>query len=238
MGGGSWVKRGALFVLAVLFLVTHDSRPTTVFAEETLPQEAQELAAKISALESYRCFFLLEAQEKPGETVRLEGTLSFQRPNRRRLELKESGSKETSQLLVSDGKVEWQYDPGSKTAYRLANPPEAPGPHRPFAQGRAFRFVQRRNAGKETQLQFEGSPLPEVVRDSPVPIQTLRVEVGEGDGLVRELILLDGKGGMVLLQKYQQVELNVTFPEETFVFEPPSGVKVEELGGGGKAGSK
>ena len=198
-------------------------------AVEQLPKEAQALATKAGALNSYRCSFSLEAKERPQETVRLEGTISFKKPNQRRLELKETGTSQVAQQLVSDGKMEWQYDLASKTAYRLAAPPEVPGPHRPFAEGRSFRFIERRGAGQETQVRFEGVPLPEMVKDSPVPVTTLRVEVGEEDGLARELMLLDAQGEAVLSQRYQKVETNISFPEGTFVFEPPAGTKVEEV---------
>lgn len=215
----------------VFLFVIEVSRPMAVFAEEPvpLPKEAQELAAKAAALKSYRTQFTLEAQEESGEKVRLEGTLLFQRPNQRRLELRLVGSSEVHQILVSDGKVEWQYDPAEKRVYRLANAPEVPGPHRPFAEGAQFRFVERRGDGPEAQIRFEGVPLSAITRDSPVPIQTLRVDVGEQDGLVRELSLLDNKNQAVLSQRYHHVETNAVFPVGSFTFAPPAGTTIEDL---------
>ncbi len=199
--------------------------------EETapLPKEAQGLLTKAGALKNYRSRFTLEAKEESGETVRLEGTLLFQRPNLRRLELRIRGSKEISQMLISDGTVEWQYDPAEKKVYRLTNTPEVPGPHRPFAEGKSFRFIERIGSGSDARLRFEGTPLPTIIQDSPVPIQTLRVDVGEQDGLVRELALLDIKDQVVLSQQYRDVEVNVNFPEGSFKFTPPEGTTVEDL---------
>ncbi len=221
-----------LLSAAVLFLIRG-----SLFAAEPLPKETQDLIAKASALENYRAQFNLDAKEENGETVRLEGTLLFQRPNRRRLELRQGGSKEISQLLVSDGTVEWQYAPSEKKAYRLSNAPEVPGPHRPFAEGKSFRFVERIGAEPEALLRFEGAPLPTVVQDSPVPIKTLRVDVGEQDGLVRELALLDAKDEVVLLQKYTAVEVNAELPEDSFTFTPPEGTSIEDLAQGTKDSS-
>ena len=200
-----------------------------LFAAESLPKEAQGLVAKAAALKNYRAQFNLEAKEETGQTVRLEGTLLFQRPNQRRLELRQEGSKEISQLLVSDGTVEWQYAPSEKKAYRLSNAPEVPGPHRPFAEGKSFRFVERIGAEPEARLRFEGTPLPTIVQDSPVPIKTLRVDVAEQDGLVRELALLDAKNQVILSQKYTAVEINAELPEGSFAFTPPEGTAVEDL---------
>jgi len=221
-----------LWSAAALFLISG-----SLFAAEPLPKETQDLIAKASALKNYRAQFNLDAKEENGETVRLEGTLLFQQPNRRRLELRQGGSREISQLLVSDGTVEWQYAPSEKKAYRLSNAPEVPGPHRPFAEGKSFRFVERIGAEPEALLRFEGTPLPTVVQDSPVPIKTLRVDVGEQDGLVRELSLLDAKNEVVLLQRYTAVEVNAELPEDSFTFTPPEGVSIEDLTQGTKDSS-
>lgn len=228
------MKRSIVILLsaAVPFLIG-----ASLFAAEPLPKETQDLIAKASVLENYRAQFNLDAKEENGETVRLEGTLLFQRPNRRRLELRQGGSREISQLLVSDGTVEWQYAPSEKKAYRLSNAPEVPGPHRPFAEGKSFRFVERIGAEPEALLRFEGAPLPAVVQDSPIPIKTLRVDVGEQDGLVRELALLDAKNEAVLLQKYTAVEVNTELPEDAFTFTPPEGTSIEDLAQGTKDSS-
>ena len=221
----SGIKKTAFFIVGLLGWA-----PMVFSAEEAaLPKEAQELVAKAAALKSYRSRFTLQAKEESGEQVRLEGTLLFQRPNQRRLELRLGGSEEIQQILVSDGTVEWQYDPAEKKVYRLANAAEVPGPHRPFAEGKQFRFVERMGEGPETLLRFEGVPMTSITRDSPVPIQTIRVDVGEQDGLARELSLLDAKNQEILSQKYQRVETNVTLPAGTFVFTPPAGAVVEDL---------
>ena len=195
-----------------------------------MPKEAQDLSAKAAALKSYRARFTLEAKEQTGEPVQMKGTLLFEQPNRRRLELQAGGSKDLSQLLVSDGKIEWQYDEADHLVQKVTSPPEAPGPHRAFAevQKDSLRFVERVGVSPDVRLRFEGAPLPAVVEGSPVPIEKLRIDVGEQDGLVRELMLLDSKGEAVLTQHYQEVEVNVPIPEGSFAFTPPPGTRVVE----------
>lgn len=223
----------ALFWSAAFLCLTPPSlaaqESSSTKGTESPPKEAQGLAAKAAALKSYRAEFNLEAKEEAGETVRLEGTLLFQQPNRRRLELRQGGTGEISQLLVSDGTVEWQYTLAEKRAYRLSNASEVPGPHRPFAEGESFRFVGPVETGSGPCLRFEGAALPTIVQDSPVPIKTLRVDVAEQDGLVRELALLDAKNQVVLSQKYSSVEVNVDLPEDSFTFTPPEGTSIEDL---------
>ncbi len=229
--------KGKVALLGVLvvspFLGGYRALPVVAAEEEaSLPKEARDLLVKALALKSYRTQFVLEAKEENGEIVRLVGTLLFRRPNQRRLELRLDGSDKPSQLLISDGTVEWQYDLVDKKVYKIPNPPEIPGPHQPFAEGQAatFRFVEQMGTGAEALSRFEATPLPAVVKDSPIPIQTLRVDVGASDGLVRKLSLLDAQGQEVLSQRYQNVEVNVSFPEGTFTFVKPDDVAVEDLG--------
>lgn len=227
--------------LAMALLIAHEMPLTMSFAAEgvspdapVLPKEAQGLLSKVAALESYKARFTLEVKEASGEPVRLTGTLLFQRPNRRRLEIWEGQERQeakTSQLLISDGKMEWQYSPEKKTVYRVKSPADPPGPHRPFAEVRAetLRFVKRLEGKPASLARFEGDPIPSVVEGSPIPIQRLRVDVGEADGLVREMSLLDTQGNAVLSQRYQEVEVNVPIPEGTFTFTPPEGTEVVDL---------
>ena len=202
------------------------------FAEESVsPEEAHRVQTQAESIRSYQTRFTLEAQEETGEPVTLEGTLLFEQPNRRRLELKEGPEQEPSQLLISDGTVEWQSYPAANTVYRARSPELAPGPHRPFSevQPGSVRFLEKIESGRDKRVRFEAIPLPSVVEGSPVPIQTMRIEVAEQDGLVRELVLLDAQGEPVLTQRYLDLKVNVSIPEENFQFTPPEGFRVVDI---------
>ena len=227
-------KSSSLFTILwwVSSAIALSPRLATALPEEiALPKEARELMAKTEALESYRAQFTLEANEEAGQPVRLAGTLLFQRPNRRRLEIREGNSPQIAHLVVSDGQTEWQQYTRNNIVYRAKSPEETPGPHRPFAEVKAetLHLVQQAGEGHDDWLRFEADPLPSVVEGSPVPIKTVRVEVGKKDGLVRELALLDTQGREVLTQEYSQVEINVPIPEGTFAFTPPEGAQVVDL---------
>ena len=204
--------------------------------DSPLPKEAQELLGKAENARSYRIRFVLEAKEEDGSLAQVEGLLSFEQPNRRRLELRTKGQEGDSQMIVSDGTSEWQYYPLTNTVYRLESPPVTPGPHRAFAEvsGGTLRFIQRLSKNQVALRRFEAIPLPVVVEGSPVPIKALRVDVAEEDGFVRELVLLDEKGETVLTQRYHDLELNPNLAKETFEFTPPEGAQVVELGAGGE----
>lgn len=203
-----------------------------LWAEEALlPKEAQELVAKSAALKSYRTRFTLEAKEEDGRPIHLEGVILYELPNRRRIELKEGESAQLSQLLVSDGKQEWQFYPELASVYRGESTPEAPGPHRPFNEvlKGTLRFIAEIGKDPEARYRFEGTPLPAIVEGSPVPIQLLRIDVGKSDGLVRGMYLVDEKGEVILSQEYRDVEVNVPIAEQEFTFVPPAGVAVVEM---------
>ena len=196
-----------------------------------LPKEAEELAGKAAGLESYRTRFTLEAKDEKGEPVRLEGTLLFQKPNRRRMELKQSDTGKAEGVLVSDGTTEWQYSPLENVVYRVANSSEIPGPHRPFAETRSgtVRFLGRTGKGDQERCRFEAEPAAAIGNGAPVPIKTLRVEIAAADGLVRELNLLDSKGEVVFTQKYADTEVDVPISANDFLYTPPAGVGIVDM---------
>lgn len=224
------MKRGIL--LAVAWGVTGLASPAGS-QEAGLPSEAREVQEKSATLRSYRAELVLEAKEEDGTPFRLEGKILFESPSRRRLEIREGGVEGDPQILVNDGKVEWQHYPAAGVVYRLTEPPPTPGPHRPFAEAQpgTVRFVERAGTKRDPIVRFEAQPLPASVEGSPVPVEKIRIDVGEEDGLVREMALLDAQGQAVLTQRFSNIELNVPTSEGDFSFSPPPGVAVVDMPG-------
>ena len=216
----------------VLVLILSAGSPASVFsAEQALPKEAQDLLAKASSWQSYKANFALEAKEESGKPFILRGALIYRQPGQRRLEIREGEAKENTQLLISDGKVEWQYYPQSAAIYRINNPPEAPGPHRPFSEVKVetVQFVKRVEKNGDPLLRFEADPQPASVQGSPIPVKKVRLDIGEKDGMLREMVMLDEKGEPVLTQQFTDVEVNVSPSDDQFSFTPPQGVPVTEM---------
>lgn len=199
--------------------------------EAVLSKEAAEAQQKADSFKSYKTDFTLEAKEEDGKLFVLKGKLLYQKPGRRRLEIREGEATETTQLLVSDGAVEWQYYPQGNAVYKINNPPESPGPHRPFSETRpeTIRFLDRVETDRGGLLRFEAEPLPASVEGAPVPVKKMRLELGEKDGMLRQMTMLDEKGEVVLTQKLTGLEVDVPIPEESFRFTPPEGASVTEL---------
>lgn len=219
-------------LIAVLLSPIPCDRSPIVFAEEAaFPPEAQQVTQKLAAITSYRARFTLEAKEESVQLFRLEGTLLFKMPAQRRLEIRQPGSKGEPQRVVSDGKIEWQSYPEGGVVYRITNPPEAPGPHRPFSevQPGTMKFSGAQETGDGKVLRFEAKPLPKSVDGSPVPIEKVRIDVAEKDGLARGMVLLDAKGDAVMTQHFFGVELNVPVSDKEFSYTPKEGVAVMDV---------
>ena len=216
--------------ILALALVLGMARPVLA-AEAALPAEARRMEEKAAALKSYRVDLTLEAQEEDGKPFKLEGKLLFESPTRRRLEIRESGAEGGAQLLVNDGKVEWQHYPAAHVVYRLTDLPPTPGPHRPFAEAEpgTVRFVETLGTKEEPVLRFEAKPLASSVEGAPVPIEKIRIDVGEKDGLTREMVLLDAQGKAVLSQRFSNIELNVPTEDKDFTFTPTEGIAVVDM---------
>jgi outer membrane lipoprotein-sorting protein len=228
MGGLMNVNRKAAFLLAASALL--GTGP--VFAEAgALSKEAQAALDKASSWKSYKTDFSLETQEENGEDFSLRGTLIYQKPGQRHLQIREGEAAENTQILVSDGSVEWQYYPKGNVAYRIDNPPEAPGPHRPFTDVRpeTVRFVKKVEGPGGPLLRFEAEPRPESVEGAPVPVKKVRLDLSEEDGMLREMVMLDEKDKPVLTQRFTGLELNVEVPEDQFKFTAPEGVSVMQM---------
>ncbi len=78
-------------------------------------------------------------------------------------------------------------------------------------------------------LRFEGKPLASIMEGAPVPIETIRIDVAEEDGLMRRIFLLDADGEAVLTQQYYDMQVNTPAQEGDFTFDPPEGVSVGEV---------
>lgn len=205
--------------------------PAFAAEEPAIPKEALEIGRKASSWRTYRAEFALEAKEEEGGSFKLQGTLLFKQPNLRRLEIREGDSVEPTQIVVSDGKVEWQYHPQNAVVYRLRQPVNPPGPHRPFAEAKpgTVRFIERLGEAGRGRLRFEAEPIPAAVEAAASAVQKLRIEVSEEDGLARELVLLDPDGNPVLTQRFTKVEVDVPADEKRFLFVPTEGVAVIDV---------
>lgn len=227
------MTRRQWFVLGMLGLLAVS---TPAFAEESADTIAA-LKTKAEAVSSYKTDFTLTVTEDDKPSV-LKGTLTYQQPDKRRIEFAGDAVEDVAQLVVSDGTMEWQYFPGRKVAHKTdwakmkaaGAPDEAysiRGPHQPFLDLKPDSLlVVERKGGNVT---IEADPLPALIAEAPFAAGKIRVIVAEADGLARRLVMTDAGGKEVLSQEYTNITTNAPVSDASFTFTPPEGVEVIDI---------
>ena len=215
--------------------------PAVAGAEETAARVA-ELQAKAVAVAAYQADFSLTVTEDHKPST-LNGTILYQRPDKRRIEFVGSPAPEdVAQLVVSDGAVEWQYFPGRHLAHKTdwakvkaAGAPsemlEIRGPHQPFLdlKPESVRLVETTADAAAPRDIFEAEPAPALIAEAPFAPGKIRVEVSAADGLARRLTMSDADGHEVLSQEYTNVRINPPITGAPFTFTPPGDAQVVDI---------
>ncbi len=211
--------------------------PAVAGADETAARVA-ELQAKAGAVNAYQADFTLTVTEDNKPST-LNGTLLYQRPDKRRIEFTGAPAPDdVAQLVVSDGAVEWQYFPGRHLAHKTdwvkvkaagapAGALEIRGPHQPFLdlKPESVRLVETTADGTGI---FEAEPAPALVAEAPFAPGKVRVEVA-ADGLAHRLTMTDADGHEVLSQEYTNVRLDPPITGTPFAFTPPTGAQIVDI---------
>lgn len=226
---GGWVVAWAIPAIA--------AAPEPVTAERLT-----QLKEKATAADSYRADFSLTVKDDK-EPVTLKGTITYQKPDRRRVEFENAAeSEDVAQLVVSDGFYEWQYFPQRKTVYKTdwakvksagvdGQSFELRGLHQPFidVKSETVQFVGTRSEGKETLELYEAAPADALVADAPFEPGKVQIAISSKDGLTRQLSMTDADGREVLHQKYSKVQTGVSVKPADFNFTPPEDAEVIDI---------
>ena len=211
-------------------------------AEDATVQKLAEVQRKAGQVESYKADFTLTVTEQDKPST-LAGSILYQRPDKRRIEFTNApGAEDIAQLVVSDGKTEWQYFPGRKVVnqtdwakVRAAGVPpetlEVRGLHQPFidVKSESIRFIEQKTEGQQSIYVFEADPSPTLVAEAPFTPGKLQIGIGAADGLTRWLTMQDANGREVLSQQYSKVQTRVAAKTDDFTFSPPEGVQVVDI---------
>lgn len=210
--------RGAAAVLCFLSLAAAAPPAGALEPAEIL----REVRRSYEATEDLQARFVQEAYlAAAGMERRSEGTVAFRKGGRMRW----SYEGDDPQLLVSDGKTLWIHQVRDRTVLRqeLDGLPASSRLALDLLSG--FEGVERA---------FEASSCGErcvalTPRESQPDLSRVLVEVGESAGDVRAITTEDSLGNRTRVE-LQGVRRNAGVPEEAFVFRPPEGVQVLEMG--------
>ncbi len=158
-----------------------------------------------------------------GESVRSEGSASFERPNRFRVEQRSP----QRQTIVSDGKDLWFYSPSRGQVMRdsMQNWARSAG----FPQGLTpFRMDVGEMRRKYAFALDSADPKTPTLKLSPVDTAalpyTLRVWVDMATGLPKKTEL--SSSSVTAMTEVRNARVNPAFTADTFSFRPPAGTDV------------
>lgn len=181
------------------------------------------VAAPFQALATFRAEFIrLDRWVGMDEPTEYRGTLYLMRPNRFRIAYRVP----EGHVQVSDGTQVWTYVPENEQV--LLAPLDASLEHKDFLT----RILEESEADAAVAVEsFEGSPA-EVVRLLPPPgleLAEVRIWTRPASREILQYELTEASGNQSTY-RLTKVEENPTLDPSLFVFEPPRGVPVVEVG--------
>ncbi|MFI5400611.1 MAG: outer membrane lipoprotein chaperone LolA [SAR324 cluster bacterium] len=215
--------RGPACCLAVLALL---AGAAAAHGEPCSPQERSLLLKAqqtYQALTSFQAVFTQEDRSPGAAPLTASGTLAYRKPGRMRWEY----APPNQQLLVTDGKTVWLYDPllESVTEQALTD----------VTQGTPLRFLLGagsltadftcRAITQKTDSR-DGLTYLELVPRNPIPtLAFLQLGVRADDARIEAFRMLDTQGGERWV-RLTGFKAGVTLPEERFVFKVAPGMDV------------
>ncbi|HWP34043.1 MAG TPA: outer membrane lipoprotein carrier protein LolA, partial [Thermodesulfobacteriota bacterium] len=164
-----------------------------------------------------------------GRTQRSEGSVWLKKPGRMRWDYAGRGGRE-GQVIVSDGRTLWIYNPDDRTVIReeigaaLARTPLA------FLMGlgELTRDFEVSRPAADPGLGREGEVVLALAPKEPVPVlQELYLAVDPARGLVTAALIVDPFGNRTRIV-FERIRTNVGLPDSRFAFRVPPGVQVVE----------
>jgi len=199
----------------------------------------KELEDKRGKVEAYRAQLTVN-MEMMGQTITTEGTQWFKRPKRTRsdMPLATGGMR---QIMISDGKITWTYQPQSNMAMKVdtervgrelgKEDTGTDGASDPFKgiKRESLRHIGKKTVEGEEVHIFEAESERILPMFQGVTLGRAEVWVGAADGLVRKGVFYGEEGKELISHTYSAVAVNVPIPDSLFVFTPPEGVQVVDM---------
>jgi len=167
------------------------------------------------------------------EEFSLVGTTLFKWPQMLRIEMMLQGQKELGQVLYQKEGIVWQYLPSAGIAFRrqesllkkkfpksfasqdllnIQNPFE-------MVESESIQFLDEEQVGGETTYLFEGVPKKSIQHQGVMSPVFCRLRIAEKDGLLRDFMMYDASGVLLVKQHYWDIQANLEILDEEFVFQ-------------------
>ena len=152
------------------------------------------------------------------------------------------GTMEIKQIMISDGKTTWTYQPNMKMVQKMdlekiiaetgidTGQKDGDLSH-PFQSlnHEGIAYVRTDKIDDKDVYIFQG--IPEVTGTENVPFIPAKIEIGidVDNGMLSKMVMFNEKGKEMMSQSYSNVQLNANIPDSEFEFTPPEGVQVMDM---------
>ncbi len=211
--------------------------------DQKTSQLIAELEAKAEAINSYLADSTMN-MEMIGQKMVYTGTLAFKKPNKSRLEMNTKlGSMDMKQIIVSDGKTVWTYQPNMKIVQKMDldkiiaetgndNKQKNGDPSDPFQNldRDSITYIRTDKIdGKDVYI-FKGYPrMTAGAENAPFVPDNIEIGLNADSGMLGKMVMFNKEGKEMMSQTYSNIRLNIDIPDSKFEFTPPEGVQVMDM---------
>ena len=202
-----------------------------------------ELEAKAKTINSYRADSKME-MEMMGQKMIYTGTLAFKKPNKSRMGMDtKMGAINTKQIMISNGKTVWTYQPHMKIAHKMDleriitetgddNRQKNGDPSDPFQNldRDSIVYLRTEKIDRKDVHIFRGYPRKATGTEN-MPFMPGKIEIGldADSGMLSKMVMFNKEGKEMMSQTYSNIRLNVVISDSEFEFTPPEGVQVMDI---------
>ncbi|GAB4332292.1 MAG: hypothetical protein Kow0099_04120 [Candidatus Abyssubacteria bacterium] len=236
-----------LKILAAGALALFVSSSVFAQADSTTQQALDEIAVKSADVTSYTADVMTESNVMGFPRI-TKGTVSFKAPDKMHVKTTTNAAGGLAQEIFCSGGIVHTYLPAMKTATRMdMSALEAAG-HDPLAAAQArdiskpFESFPAETIGylgtdqtKDGAVHlFDAMPAREdtIVQGLSTPqmsVDTMLFRINAETGLPAEITMLAADGSVIMEQTWSNVRVNVAIADSEFEFNPPKGVRVEDM---------
>lgn len=216
--------------------------PKFVFSEELDTKKAlEDINLKLSDINSYSAdmsfYFVFDAEEK-----KIDGKISFDKPDYLWMEISSSDARQPSQLMISNGENYWMYIPRDKVVFvtdlKIVREkyPDYYLEHQSAGISSPFRgmdistitLISEKDYNNGSAYVFRARPGSDFVSQG-VDFSEAEFWIGIDDGLLKKIVFFDKDNNPVMTQVYSNIKVNIPVDKERFDFKIPEEVEVIDM---------
>jgi outer membrane lipoprotein carrier protein len=196
----------------------------TIFPALSFAQEASEIVSKLQkkyeSISSIKAEFTQEVTSKGMPAMKSEGKVWLKKPGKMRWEYK----KPAKDLIVSDGKTIWLFQPDlNQVIERAASTAAASSMATDFLSG--IGILEKEFEVKLSEVEAANHVLILTPRQEQPGLSKLILEVNKENFIVEKTVITDHFGNQTAVA-FDGVKLNASMKDSLFRYAPPKGAKV------------